>query len=107
MHLKVTPSDLEGYGRQIGRAAEDVVAFKGHCSKYTRIGASSQGLINLALTTHAATVQEVTGAFDKLYDILTAASAELEKTAAYYVRTDRAVAARVDATYSQVKRPAK
>ncbi|MFE1952958.1 MULTISPECIES: hypothetical protein [Streptomyces] len=105
MNLKVTPSDLEGYARQLGRAAEDAVAFKNHCGRHTTVGASNEGLINLVLTTHTATVQQVNSAFDKLQSILKAADGELGRSATYYIKTDRSVAAKADATYPLVKRP--
>ncbi|MEV3861037.1 type VII secretion target [Streptomyces sp. NPDC050095] len=106
MTLKVTPSDLDGYARQIGRAAGDATEFKSHCNKYTGIEVSDQGLLNLFLTTHTATVQTVNSALDRLQEVLSGASSELRLSKAYYEKTDRAVAARVDATYPVVKRPA-
>ncbi|MFJ3899193.1 hypothetical protein [Streptomyces sp. NPDC090083] len=105
MNLRVDPWDLSGYARQIGRAAHDAADFKSHCTRYTRISASDQGLLSLFLTTHTSTVETVNRAMDRLQEVLKAASSELERNRKYYTQTDLAVAARVDATYPLVKRP--
>ncbi|MET7483184.1 hypothetical protein [Streptomyces sp. NPDC005538] len=106
MNLRVNPWDLSGYARQIGRAADDAADFKSHCTKYTGVAVSDQGLLNLFLTTHTATVKTVNLAMDRLQEVLRAASAELERNNKYYAHTDLAVARRMDATYPLVERPA-
>ncbi|WP_338701162.1 hypothetical protein V2W30_29255 [Streptomyces sp. Q6] len=73
MALKVTPSDLDRFARQVGRAAEEAAELKNHCGKHTGIGISDQGLLNLFLTTHAATVQTVNAALDRVRQVLESA----------------------------------
>jgi hypothetical protein len=51
-------------------------------------------------------VKTVNLAMDRLWEVLGAASSELERNKKYYAHTDLAVAARVDATYPVVERPA-
>jgi hypothetical protein len=105
VNLRVNPWDLSGYARQISRAAHDAADFKSRCTRYTGIGVSDQGVLSLFLSTHTSTVETVNRAMDRLQEVLRAASSELERNKKYYMRTDLAVAARVDATYPLVKRP--
>ncbi|MGX9888698.1 hypothetical protein [Streptomyces sp. NPDC002276] len=105
MNLRVSPWDLSGYARQISRAAHDAADFKSHCTRYTDIGVPDQGVLSLFLSTHMSTVETVNQAMDRLQEVLSAASSELERDKKYYMQTDLAVAARVDATYPLVKRP--
>jgi hypothetical protein len=106
MNLRVSPWALSGYARQVGRAALDAADFKTHCTRYTDVDASDQGLLNLFLTTHTSTAKTVNLAMDRLWDVLGAASSELDRNKKYYAHTDLAVTARVDATYPVVERPA-
>ena len=105
VNLRVNPWDLSGYARQISRAALDAADFKSHCTRYTNIGVWDQGVLSLLLSTHTSTVETVNLAMDRLQEVLSAASSELERNKKYYLHTDLAVAARVDATYPLVKRP--
>ncbi|MFE1952962.1 type VII secretion target [Streptomyces sp. NPDC059524] len=105
MTLRVTPSDLEGYARQVGRAHDDAVEFKRHCERFTRVGTSDVGILNHVTRAHAKAVTDVTSAMDQLVLILKGAATELRRSAVYYEKTDRRVAANLDATYPRVKRP--
>ncbi|MGP4002260.1 hypothetical protein [Streptomyces sp. 8N706] len=104
MGFDVQPTDLEAYAKQIGRAAEDLEQAKRYCGEHSDIGVSNEGLLNLFLTTHTATVQQVTATLMKTQEIVRSSGGEMAASAKYYRATDEENAAKVDATYPATKR---
>jgi hypothetical protein len=104
MGFQVKSDDLQAYSRQVGRASQDLEQMKRHCHQYSSVGVSNEGLLNLFLTTHTATVQQVSDALAKFQRVLDSAGKELDRSASYYRQTDDATASRIDATYPTVQR---
>lgn len=97
--LRVDPGQLEAFARQIGRAAEDSREVLGRTRDFTRISARNEGLMGSAIGHHTELRSGVLQALHRLSEILLCSSEELQESAAYYRRTDRAVAAAMDAVY--------
>jgi uncharacterized protein YukE len=107
MTLHVIPEDLRAYGKQVGRGSGDAGEVLRHCDRYAGIPKKGgQGLFGVVVICHDDTVVTVRSALKRLHEVLDAASSELRRTAHYYEVTDRRVAAKVDATFPVVKRPA-
>jgi uncharacterized protein YukE len=107
MTLRVVPEDLKAYATQVGRASGDTGEVLRHCDRFSSIPEmGGRGLIGELVTRHDKTVPDVRSALKHLHEVLEAASSEMARTAHYYQVTDRKVAAKVDATFPVVKRPA-
>lgn len=104
MGFDVEHADLESFAKQIARAAEDLEQAKRYCNSHSTVGVSDQGLINLFLTTHTATVQQVGDALTKAQEIVRQSGSEMAAAAKYYRETDEENAATVDSTYPASKR---
>lgn len=107
--FKVEPGDIEGFGKLVGRAAEDVTAaitYLGENAKLDGKGAVGE-FWELVTTEHDDYVSSGRSVLDKLQGVLDAAEGELTKSAQYYRETDRDEAASMDATYPGSKRPGK
>ncbi|MER6842879.1 hypothetical protein [Streptomyces platensis] len=99
MDFSVEPGNLSGYGKLIGRAADDMRAAVKHL-KYAEVDESFPGdLWQKALGEHEPQVAKAREALNGFARILDSSSAELERSAKYYRSTDREQAAKVDATY--------
>ncbi|MFG2192539.1 hypothetical protein [Streptomyces sp. NPDC048639] len=95
---------MTGYSKQIARAAEDLEQAKRYCGDNSEVGVSNEGLITLCLTTHTATVQQVTAALRTSQETVRASGREMAGAGTYYRETDAENAANVDATYPASKR---
>ncbi|MET8679862.1 type VII secretion target [Streptomyces sp. NPDC004647] len=104
MDFDVEHKDLDAFAEQIRRAAEDLEQAKRYCAEHSNIAVSNEGLISMCLTTHTATVQQVTNALKKTQEIVRSSGREMAASAKYYRETDEANAAKVDATYPATKR---
>ncbi|MFI9234616.1 type VII secretion target [Streptomyces cinnamoneus] len=104
MELRVDSGQLEAFARQIYRGAEDSREVLNYAGKFTHITARQNGLFALAVDGHDGLRHEVLQALKHLSGILTESSEELRAAAAYYRRTDHAVAASLDAGYARERR---
>jgi hypothetical protein len=98
----VEPADLEAYGKQVGRAADDMQAAKGYAQSNTEINWYDLGLKSLisgASGAHETVVQNVAASLKTAESILRASAGELAASAKYYRETDRGNAAGLDAQY--------
>lgn len=100
MSFRVTVSDVEGYGRLVGRAAEDANAVSEHVrSNATVDGGLASELWEMCATNHEEYVQITTQVLGKIRSVLQAASEELGNVAKEYSGTDAQVSKRLDGTY--------
>ncbi|MCX4457243.1 type VII secretion target [Streptomyces sp. NPDC059837] len=105
MTFEVKPEDLDGYSRQVQRAAEDVHQAQEYVKKYGDMGAfTGQGLILWATGMHSQAMNEVNDVVTRLHTLLAASAKELSKSAEYYRATDQDQASKLDATYPSSKR---
>ena len=105
MSFQVRPDDLDGYSRQVGRAAGDVHQAQAYIEKNGGMDAlHGQGLFLYAIGLHSQAMDGVKDVLTRLNTLLSASSEELSKSAAYYRATDRAQASQLDATYPPSKR---
>ncbi|MEU6576991.1 type VII secretion target [Streptomyces sp. NPDC046805] len=105
MSFKVHPDDLQGYGRQVGRAAEDMHQAQEYINKYGDLGVfTDQGLILWATGMHTQAMDEVKNVVSRVRTLLSASAEELAKSAEYYRTTDQQQASKLDATYPPSKR---
>ncbi|MFJ8363653.1 hypothetical protein [Streptomyces sp. NPDC093984] len=105
MAFEVKPDDLDGYSRQVERAAEDVHQAQEYIKKYGDMGAvTGQGLFLWATGMHSQAMDGVNDVVTRLHGLLTASAKELSKSAEYYRTTDQDQASKLDATYPPSKR---
>lgn len=105
MAFRVNPEDLDGYSRQVERAAEDMHQAQEYINKYGDMGpVTGQGLILWAFQIHSQAMDEVKGVVTRVHSLLAASAKELSKSAEYYRTTDQDQAANLDATYPSSKR---
>ncbi|MFJ5535373.1 hypothetical protein [Streptomyces sp. NPDC093261] len=105
MTFEVRPEDLDGYSRQVGRAAEDMNQAQQYIKKYGDMGAlTGQGLFMWATGMHSQAMDGVNDVVARLHALLVASAKELSKSAAYYRATDRDQASKLDGTYPSSKR---
>ncbi|MCL6672719.1 hypothetical protein [Streptomyces panaciradicis] len=105
MAFQVRPDDLDGYSRQVGRAADDAHQAQEYLKRHGGMGAlDGQGLFLYAIGLHAQAMEGAKEVLTRLHTLLSASAEELAKSAAYYRTTDRAQASGLDATYPPSKR---
>lgn len=106
MPFDVEPADLRGFGKLVGRAAEDAREAKKYAKTHgDAIGDKSpEGLILQLTELHPSAVDRVDAVLDRVGKLLESGSTELDRSAAHYEKTDRAEAERQDATYPESKR---
>jgi uncharacterized protein YukE len=101
MSFRVEPGDVYSYGHMIGRAKDDVEAagkFLKQNTGYDGTGGGSE-LWGQVVSQHEALTERVEAALTRYQNVLRVSSAELSRSGDYYFKTDRAEAAKVDATY--------
>lgn len=97
--FKVEPAHLSGYGKQIGRAADDSREAVKYL-KYAQVDDSFQGeLWQKILGEHEVQLEKSRGALNGFARIFDSSSAELERSAKYYRSTDREQAQKIDGAY--------
>jgi hypothetical protein len=105
MAFDVRPEDLEGFGRQVDRAAQDVQQAREYVDKHAGMGLfTDQGLILWMTGLHTQAGDSVRAVLTRLDRLLTASARELDRSAAYYRATDAEQASRLDSTYPSSKR---
>ncbi|MEU4212028.1 type VII secretion target [Streptomyces sp. NPDC026206] len=104
MELRVDSAQLEDFARQVYRGAEDSREVLNYARKFTHISGEQMGLFAIAVEGHDGLRNGVLQALQRLSGILTESSEELRSAAAYYRRTDHAVAAVLDAGYPRERR---
>jgi len=105
MTFEVKPDDLDGFGRQVERAAEDVQQAQEYIKKYGDMGAvTGQGLFLWATGMHSQAMDGVSDLATRLQGLLSSSAKELSKSAGYYRTTDQDQASQLDATYPPSKR---
>ncbi|MEU1310084.1 type VII secretion target [Streptomyces cinnamoneus] len=101
MDLRVDPTRLEGFSRQMRRGTDDAREVLHYATKFTDVSEARAGLFGMAYEAHSDLRGRVLGALSHLSDVLSGSSEELRNAAAYYRGTDRSVAARLDAAYGR------
>lgn len=107
MAFDVEPADLDAFGKQIGRAADDMQSAKSYTEANTEINWYDLGLKSLisgASGAHDTVVQNVKASLTTAESILRASAGELAASARYYRETDQGNAANLDAQYPASKR---
>ncbi|MGW1162616.1 WXG100 family type VII secretion target [Streptomyces sp. NPDC002513] len=105
MTFEVKPEDLDGYSRQVERAAEDMHQAQEYIKKYGDMGAfTGQGLFLWATGMHSQAMDGVKDVVTRLHALLAASAKELAKSADHYRSTDQDQASKLDATYPPSKR---
>lgn len=107
MSFSVETADLDAYGGQVGRAAEDAEAIKQYVDKYgSHLQGSTvdQGLFLAGLDLHEDAMNKGKSALGRVHTLLDRSSDELTKSSTYYEQTDRTQAEELDATYPGSKR---
>jgi hypothetical protein len=105
MTFRVRPEALEGYGRQVGRAAEDVQQAEEYINKHGDLDVLiDQGLILAATGLHSQAMDSVREVLARMDSLLRAGAQELSKSAHYYRTTDTGEAAGLDAACPSSKR---
>ncbi|MFI1739662.1 hypothetical protein [Streptomyces sioyaensis] len=105
MTFDVRPEDLEGFGRQVGRAAQDAEQGKDYIHKFGDMGTfGGQGLILWMTDLHPQAMDSVDSVLKRMSSLLDASAKELHKSAGFYRQTDHDQAAKMDGTYPASKR---
>ncbi|MGX7761003.1 hypothetical protein ACWQ06_20405 [Streptomyces angustmyceticus] len=108
MSFSVDSDDLNGFGKQVGRAANDVEESRDYVKKSCEMLDSDVGPISTVAQIwsggHEDVVNRVHNTLKTLHKILSASSDELIKSAKHYNSTDAAEARKMDATYPASKR---
>jgi len=102
--FQVDPATIRAYAAQFLDHADDADAMQQYIATYTSLGWHEQGLLNLAQPAHERFADEVRHTLVHLQDLLNRCRTELEGVAAFYERTDRSSAGRLDGTYQPVPR---
>jgi uncharacterized protein YukE len=106
MSFQVESTDVDSYGKLVGRAVEDVGACVDYLKKATVDKGLAAELWEMCASEHEQYVSDGSQVLTKVRGVLESASGELSKVATYYRETDREQAARVDATYPCSRKPA-
>ncbi|HEX5565821.1 MAG TPA: hypothetical protein VFY14_02590, partial [Streptomyces sp.] len=70
MTFRVTPGDLEDYGRMIGRAADDALKGKEYLNRHGSIPYGNQGLFTRPFDFHGSLQSNLEKVFKRLHSIL-------------------------------------
>lgn len=97
MSFKVNPDDLEGYGRMIARAGDDVREGRDYLNRHTEVPSTQQGLFTRPFDLHGSLEDDVERILNRLHSLLDASSVELDGSADYYRKPDLEEAVRMDA----------
>ncbi|MGW0733542.1 hypothetical protein [Streptomyces sp. NPDC002851] len=103
----VQPGDLDGYAKLIDRAGDDMVAAVQFVRDNVDVEQSGAGSViwDMMVDAHRQHSEVVSQTLALYKEVLTASSDELVRSAQYYRSTDKAEAARQDATYPATKTP--
>ncbi|MBT2387780.1 hypothetical protein [Streptomyces sp. ISL-11] len=99
MTLRVQPVELERYAGQVRRAADDAHDMLAYARRFTKISAAQAGLLARKLDQHEELRGNVLRVLRHLTEILKGSAGELDASASFYRRTDRSVAASMDAVH--------
>ncbi len=100
MNFRVEPTDIEGFGKLVDRAAEDMVAaikYLGN-AKLEQKGSVGE-LWEQCSQEHDKYVSDGKAVLERIQTVLDSAATELASSARYYKGTDRSQAAAIDSTY--------
>jgi hypothetical protein len=103
MSFAVEPADLDGYGKLIQRAGQDIDAAIDFMTKNAKIEDSVGDLWQFVYGPHSEHLDDAKKCLDGFKRILESSARELTKSAKYYRETDEEQARKVDATYPQSK----
>ncbi|WP_310726524.1 type VII secretion target [Streptomyces sp. N2A] len=108
MEFSVEPDDLNAFGKQVQRAADDVEEARDYIKRSCEMFASDVGPISTVAQLwgggHEDVVGRVQNTMKALHKILASSSEELLKSARHYDTTDRDESRKMDATYPASKR---
>ncbi|MBE1489026.1 hypothetical protein [Plantactinospora soyae] len=108
MSLAVQPDSLDGYARQVSRAAEDSAAVKDYLGGFpTPTGLDGGGLIYAIGSSHGEAMTAAIGATTRVSEVLGASETGLMSAARYYRTADSASAARMDGSLTAGRPPAR
>ncbi|WP_406473878.1 WXG100 family type VII secretion target [Streptomyces platensis] len=100
MNFKVDPDHIAGFGKLVGRAADDMRSANSYIDKNTQLGGSASSFIwDVIGGSHDQTVSDAKTTIKGFAEILDASEKELTRSAKYYRSTDQQQAAKIDGTY--------
>lgn len=101
--FQAPPDSIEKFGNlvdRVGKAADGARKYIGEHDP--DIGGATGKLLNIVVPTHEAAIDATNRVLKHLASIASESDSSLNEIANYYRRTERSVAARVDATYPEV-----
>lgn len=100
MNFRVVPADVASYGKMIERAQNDMAEARGFLDRKATVDNEAESqLWQLIVGHHSDVVHKAKASIKAFEETLEASQRELTRTAGYYTSTDKAEAAKVDATY--------
>jgi uncharacterized protein YukE len=104
--FKVDPQAIRAYAHQMKEAANVAGIAAGYVRRHDNVSAHGTGLLAQAMGSHAELVSALDQMLDHLNRLTDTSETALKQTVAQYEHTDRDSAARIDACYPEVTRPA-
>jgi uncharacterized protein YukE len=100
MDFKVEPDHIAGFGKMVGRAADNMRSAMSYIDKNTEIGGSVSSFVWDAIGgSHEQTVTDAKATIKGFTEVLDASQRELASSARYYRETDQREASKLDQTY--------
>ncbi|MFG2092888.1 hypothetical protein [Streptomyces sp. NPDC048612] len=100
MNFKVDPDHIAGFGKLVGRAADDMRSASSYIDNNTQVGGSLSSFAwDIIGGNHDQTVADAKTTIKGFTEILDASEKELTRSAKYYRATDQKEAAKLDGTY--------
>lgn len=104
--FSMDPAGLNGLYNQLARAADDARDTLDYTRRQCDLDWTAEGLLMILLGPHEHAYANVTGALARLHELAQDTGTAVNATQNDYVRTDRAVAARLDAVHPGADDPA-
>ncbi|MFG2136163.1 hypothetical protein [Streptomyces sp. NPDC048650] len=100
MNFKVEPENIAGFGKLVGRAADDMRKAMSYLGDNTELGFQAFGPVwDVLYGSHDQAVSHAKAALKGFTEVLDASEKELKSSARYYRETDHKQAAKLDQTY--------
>ncbi|MGA5564685.1 WXG100 family type VII secretion target [Streptomyces platensis] len=100
MDFKVEPNHIAGFGKLVGRAADNMRSAMSYVDRNTAIGGSVSSFVWDAIGgSHEQTVTDAKATIKDFTEVLDASQRELTSSARYYRETDQREASKLDRTY--------
>ncbi|MEV5748309.1 hypothetical protein AB0L00_10860 [Actinoallomurus sp. NPDC052308] len=103
--LRVTPDDLESYGKLVNRVGDQGVRADKYLSRYSDLGSADGLLIKIINPASHSAIYSAHQVLENLQKAGWRSYHGLQGAAVYYRKTEHKTAAKVDATYPKAARP--